>query len=436
MSTVETLSLSERIFHPATFREIPGGVEFQISFLKTILMGDRLKFLDAAVRGLSETGVDLVGVGYGGVGVLSPIPIGDDIGMYAIIPRLAGWLDLSPAITMMLFLISAAFVGALGGIAICFVLFKSWQARLFAVFAISSLTIAAILIAGDFYLLMIPATLIVGFFALLFYRRADVLTPWVAYTLLFLSGLTVAFFHLLRSHSGTPALILLVIFILLHERLRFVRKSLMLGVILIGVAIPNLYGDYLIDTRDAYLEKQIPGYKPTLNRHVLWHSVYAGFSYIQNPYGFVNKDDFVIAEARRRLPEKAAKASGAALVNELYETKLREAVFDVFLQHPFFVAKTLFSKAGAMVLYFLIFANIGVLFMLFHRRPWRVEMAFWPALLFSSLPGILTQPNTNYILGYLGMVVIYAVCCVGLAFEDKNQKLFNRLPFRQPSVSS
>lgn len=420
---------------PLTFTETPGGVEFQISLLKTKLMGDRLIFLDAANQGLTETGVELVGIGYVEKGALSPIPIGDDIGMYALIPHLAGWFDVSPAIMMMVFLLSGAILGAVAGIAISFALFKSWQARIFSVFAISFLTIAAIRIAGDFYLLMIPATLIVGFLALYVHRRVEFLSPWVVYAGLFFCGLTVASFHLLRAHSGTSALVLMAIFILLHKRLRFGRIFLMLTVVAVGVALPNLYGNYLIDKRDAYLEEHLPGYQPTLDRHVLWHSVYAGFSYIRSPYGFVNKDDFVIAEARRRLPENLANADGIELVTELYEEKLREAVIDVFLDHPFFVAKTVFSKAGAMVLYFLIFANIGVLFVLFHRRAWRIEAAFLPALFFSSLPGLLTQPNTNYITGYLCVVVIYAVSCVGLAFEDKEQKLFNRLSLLRRSDS-
>ena len=187
-SAPETLSLSERIFHPPSFTEIPGGVEFQISLLKSNLMGGRLKFLDSAVQGLSETGTSLVGIGMEKPGILSAVPLGDDIGMFVVIPHLAKWLDISPAITMMMFLIIGAFVGAVFGIAMSFMIFKSWPSRLFSVFSISFLTIAAISIAGDFYLLMVPATLVVGFFALYVFRNIDITPDWVLFSGLFLCG--------------------------------------------------------------------------------------------------------------------------------------------------------------------------------------------------------------------------------------------------------
>ena len=104
-----------------------------------------------------------------------------------------------------------------------------------------------------------------------------------------------------------------------------------------------------------------------------------------------------------------------------HEKALRKATFDLFAEYPFFAIKTIFAKFGVIQLFVLLFGNFG----LFGIRRLAVSDVRSPlgiAAAFSAVPGIVAQPNFNYLAAFCAAITVTAVVGLGLIREAREKR--------------
>ena len=73
---------------------------------------------------------------------------------------------------------------------------------------------------------------------------------------------------------------------------------------------------------------------------------------------------------------------------------------------------TFFAKIGILLMYLVIFANVGLVAAFFYPKPWQIECAFWGALATSSLFSILVLPTIEYSLGFIAFATLYGIVSI------------------------
>jgi hypothetical protein len=119
-----------------------------------------------------------------------------------------------------------------------------------------------------------------------------------------------------------------------------------------------------------------------LRQHPFWHTVYIGLGYLSNDYGLAYKDIIAAKKVHELAPD------ALLLLIPEYETALKTAVIDLLRKDPVFVVGTLLAKFGAVLIYFLLAANLGMLAAIRYPKPWSVEVAFVAGLAFNALFGL------------------------------------------------
>jgi hypothetical protein len=66
----------------------------------------------------------------------------------------------------------------------------------------------------------------------------------------------------------------------------------------------------------------------------------------------------------------------------------------------------------------LLAGNFGLLAALYSRRPRSLDLAFWIAIGFSALPGLLVVPAPKYLLGCMALVVLYGLVSIDYAIQQ------------------
>jgi len=372
--------------------------------VNSALGSSRWEQLEAALRGLERTGVPLVaatGAGYG------PAGFTDDPGIYYLVPRIAhatGW-GLATCLERVLF--GAVALSLLVGLAGLFLLFRDTRSRLHGCFALG-LVSAVSLIVGGVYIFQ-SAVVVAA-------------TPWIVwavrkrgpvgarFAVLAAAGVLAAGANFLRSHAGTPVLILAAGLVVLNEWDS--RRWKAVALLCLAIAALSVAGwtRHVTARRDAYLARAQPGYAPVSAGHPFWHSVYIGFGFVVNDLGIRYADEVAAGKVRSVSPN-------AGYLSPEYESILRHEVFRLVLRHPGFALQTLFAKFGVTFLFFLIFANAGALAAWFRRKPAALAFPLWAALGFSALNGVLVVPSVDYLLGFCAFAAVYGAVSVGYAFE-------------------
>jgi hypothetical protein len=410
---------------PPTDEVITGG------FLPLRMMGARLGWLDQSWPVFLQTGLPLIGERNG---LLAPIPVGDDIGLYIIAPAAARYLGLSLHDTLSLLLVAFAAIGALLAIGQLWAAFKDWPTRLYAAAAVIASMASILFGAGDIYALTASAVLALLPLCVLIARRiAPMSLMWLPLTVL--AGGVGQASNLIRSHSGTGPLIAIVLVVLAHRATAFRTRALLAAGIVFGFVAIAYLGTLPVTARDAYLMAQRGDYRPILPAHPFWHSVYIGFGFLSNPLGLEYRDD-VAAEAGRRInPALDVPVAEEWQYNvQGYDLALRQATLDFVKAHAFFAIKTIFAKLGVLQLFVLLFANLGLLGVKPLVALPRLSIPLGFALALAAMPGIMVQPNFNYLSPFVATVTVIAAIGLGLV-RDRNKNHgtgYRAVLFRSP----
>jgi hypothetical protein len=360
------------------------------------IMPYRQEVLRQTLEGYERTGVPLVAANGD---VLGPAGLTDDVGIYAIIPRLARTLDLSLPQAIDTFFIGIVLVALVAGIVGCFRCFRSWWLRGWSVLMLVVVSRLCLQL-GDVYI--VPATLAVGLLPwyLYFFRQRTTSVWFVGFAVLL--GAAVGTGHWVRGHAGTPILLFVLISLALCAHRSPRRRAAILAALFAGLLIPTVYFHSLVGERDRYLAEIRPGYEPVTARHPLWHNVYIGFGFLRNVHGIRYSDDIAAERARQLQP-------GVTYMSAEYQRLLRGEVLRLLREDPWFVIRTLGGKFGVLLRFLLFYANIGLFVPLLRPKGRAIESAFWVALAFGSLYGLLVMPYPRYALGFIALAALYGL---------------------------
>src|SRR5205807_822785 len=102
-------------------------------------------------------------------------------------------------------------------------------------------------------------------------------------------------------------------------------------------------------------------------------------------------------------------------------------------RHPFLVFETLAAKVGVILALVLFCANVGLVAACKYPKHWSVEVAFWNAIAFQALFGVLAIPVVPYLLGLITFTVIYAAVSIDVAIQGGGVQNLLRLIRLEPT---
>ncbi len=345
--------------------------------------------------------------GYGRAG------IGDDPGIYYFVPKILDvfHLNLSQATNIFLyFLIIGGFlIGTVGFLR----LFKSWPARSAAVLGMLFFARFAYKCSDVYVTSMFCVSIVIPWAILL--EKRTVSHPWYLYFLACFWGLFLGYSNIVRSHSGDGMVLFLLIWIAMNRSFRIRQKLLVAAIFSVFFVIPWFHFRHLEKQRDFFLASKIPNYEASENTHDVWHTLYVGLGYLDNPYGIKPSDKLAYQKALAADPQ-------ISYFSNRYESIFRNATIDFVRSHPMFTLRTIAAKTNQLIDYVLVYANVGLLFLFYSRLPRSILFPMLAALMFYGLPGILAVPKTSYVMGLIGISIFIWILSIGSIFDQWFQK--------------
>lgn len=374
-----------------------------------MIQGSRYAHLLEAVEGMSRSGKDLVAFnGHAFVAAGSR----DDLGLYWLIPRLVKWLPLSVTSAIevwfwTLFVGSVLF--ALLGIG---KLFQRLRERVVAYIFLGSFAVFLITtrqLIDDIYLISALVSLALIPWGLWFWKTSQSRRRWMYFALI--SGMVVSVANILRSQAGIPTLTLIGMLLWL-QRERWKQKVILTMVFILGVIIPLVPLRQALVARDDFLKKQERTYQSSPARHIVWHTAYIGFGFLSNPYGIEYNDEVALKKV-------ASIDTKVPYLSYDYERILKRETLTLIRAQPFFAFTTWTAKGGVILSYVIIFANLGLIAWWFRVKDWRMEIAFFAAILASTLTGFVAVPWFGYLLGLMSVAMWYGVYSINSAIAQR-----------------
>ena len=74
---------------------------------------------------------------------------------------------------------------------------------------------------------------------------------------------------------------------------------------------------------------------------------------------------------------------------------------------------------GVIAMYFILFANIGIYFLIKNRISKKIKYFFYPGIVFNSLIGVAAEPDYTYL---LGMFTFASLMTLFILSENYNKK--------------
>lgn len=348
------------------------------------LMSCRWSALNNVYNALVYIGVPFIEYDFQTV---KPLTVGDDIGMYLFIPKLALFFDMSLENAVVLFFsillwlpLTFSFIGF-------WLSYNRLISRFIIVvnFVLFAYTLYRI---TDVYLAYSASALFCVPWVPLLYKQYKGTFVWIYY---FLMGFLAVFFHVIRAYASLPMLGFVSAFNAIlfakHAQYRrtqlYLMSTLMLGALFLGSYIykQQLYFNNFI------LKKGLTE-KVTKLQHPKWHTIFLGFGFLQpsNPLKIQYADDWAFEYVKKKKPH-------IRLYSQEYEQELKNETLSLIWNYPVFVLFTIFSKIGILLFYFLLFAHIGVACALLNNHCISINVSFIVALLLSMIFPLISLPT-------------------------------------------
>jgi hypothetical protein len=372
------------------------------------LMDCRYEHLMYALEGYKKTGVALIE--HDGQSLLPSFTC-DDIGLYCLIPKLATFLGISLDTSLALFFYGLGSIAFLSGLVGFFFLYRSGFSRAISFIGLVLLAFVSSRFMDVYQLYTITAVACIPW--ILYVMQKKVTRDSLIFS--FLTGIGLGTAHYIRTHSGTAVLLFFCILAVTYLKETWQKKIALVGCLFLGAAIPVIYFKSTYNTYVRYAQKHLPEKKIGESQHPLWHPLYLGFGFLNNPFG-IQFDDSVAHK-------KVMSIDPTILPSDPYpsphsEKLLRAEVLSLIKHHPLFVINTLFAKLGVLLFYFLVFANFGVIAAFLYPLPWQILLAFACALGFNSLFVLMTMPFFCYMLGFFSCSTLFGIASINNLVEQ------------------
>jgi hypothetical protein len=385
--------------------------EADIQFLKQHppthmrLMPSRYVELRRAARGLSCSGVALVafdGLRY------RPAAWTDDPGLYLFVPKVARVLSLGLATVTDGLLIGVALLASAFGLLGFLRTVETKLGRRIGVVAFLLLTIVE-LVAGDVYVMNVAPAIACVPWILYFVSRKRLTTGMLI--MFAVTGILSETATLFRAHAGTGLLLFTLVVTAGLYQVKPAARILLVTLLLLSATGPELLLRELYARRNVFLEHQPGAMLESGQGHPFWHSIYIGLSYVRNSDVPEYRDEVAIAKVRALRPE-------AVYLSPEYEQVLKREIFKLAKRRPFLILANLFVKLVVVSLFCICAANLGLYAAKLAPKPVWSELAFWLAIAFNGMYGILVLPNPKYLVGLIAFAALYGVYSIEYAAEQ------------------
>lgn len=387
-----------------------------LNYLNDLFYSSRVAYLQDTVNGLEKTGVPLITYEDGTYG----IPFGgtDDLGFYYFTELFAHFFKLPVELAMnILFIGLIAISSILALVGFC-LLFKDKRSRIISAIGVTLLFIVQFLVGYAVDYVYIAPSILIGLLPLNIYllNRCNLK---IAYPLMLLQGMLAESADFIRAMSGTGFVLILFILIFGAKKIKKIAKLLLCIFVMVGILLMSFVISDAISNMKNYLEESSQNI--TYNdRHVVWAQIYIGFGFLQNDMGITYIDDC----AAEKLHEYN---SNLVLGSKESEHFFKTEVVKIIKSEPIFVLKTLFAKAGVLLAYIFIFANIGIIYAFKYRKKFCIDVAFFMGMIFYSIYGILANPARSFILvGLIATAAIWGILSIayGICENRSSEKEF------------
>lgn len=274
---------------------------------------------------------------------------------------------------------------------------------------------------GDVCLTYLAAGLaIVPLFLYFMYKNSG---SYLFYWYLFFTGIILGTFHYIRAYSGLGTLVFIITLLLIDTFANTRKTIILLGLLAAGFACPVIYFSSVIKEYTNYAQQHFPQNSQLIMQHPFWHQAYLGFGFLK----WMNDDNIRYEDRHGQETVERCDPHITSLQTTAYEAILKEKTLLLFKKQPLFVCFTLFAKIGAMLLFFLIFANIGIGAALLFPKPWYLELAFFLGLATNAIFPLITMPFLSYSLGFIAFATLYGLMSINnalLSLESMSFKNF------------
>ena len=169
--------------------------------------------------------------------------------------------------------------------------------------------------------------------------------------------------------------------------------------------------EFLNSLKDNF-SYDIEGYR------LLWHNIYYSLGFLNNNLGYdlwqshIPSDTYSLKKALSINPN-------IILYSKEYDIILRNETLRFIIENPVFFLNFV-SKFGVLVLYFLIFCNIGLLYFKNLLTNKEVYIYILIGLFFNSLFGILVLPEYQYLMGFIFFSLYLNMYNLEQSFNNSN----------------
>jgi len=188
------------------------------------------------------------------------------------------------------------------------------------------------------------------------------------------------------------------------------RRLLPAAVLIAGGLGVHVFCQQLYLQRSEFLGKHDAGHQSE-HAHVFWHSIYIGMGYVKNSEIPAYRDEVAMAKVLLVQPTAAYGSSE-------YEKVLKKETLELARRRPFLILENILAKLAVVLFYCICASNVGLYAATISGKPMWFEVAFWGAIGFSSLFGILVVPKPHYVLGLIAFATLYGLYSIEHAAEQ------------------
>jgi len=228
----------------------------------------------------------------------------------------------------------------------------------------------------------------------------------------FFSGLLVAFSETVRGQSGLFMVLSIITYYLASERKQTSLKFISILILIVPLIFSKVIFHNFTEKRNLFffenseiLEELNSRDIPVKHVRAMWHNAYynLGFLSYEKEDFPKNTDTFSVKKAKQINPNIIP-------FTKEYENLLMQEYFKFIKQYPLYFLKISFAKLGVILMYLIIFINLGLYFLFKNKLNKIILFFFFPGIILNSLLGIAAEPHYSYLLGmftFSSMMSVY-----------------------------
>lgn len=335
-----------------------------------------------------------------GANIFTPSGIADHLGTFFYIPFLADKLDIEINFATKFFFIFYGIICFFISIFFFNKINSNKKIKILGTLVISFLFILCISISDTYSFYGLTCLALIPMWQY-FLDKNLINNKFSIITFSLFSGILIAFSESVRGQSGLSLVICLIMYFYFLNKENKLRKFITIIIILLPLVTIKFFFENLKDSRNNFFlndqNKIIELQKRNVPLHhvrSIWHNAYFGLGFLsyENPNFPKNNDTFAVNKAKELNPNIIPFTSE-------YEKLLRKEYFNFIINYPLYFLKITAAKVGVILMYIIIFMNIGIYYLFKIKIANRIKYFFIPGIFFNGLFGILAEPVYTYLLG-------------------------------------